>query len=115
MLSIKKFVVAPVLLIVVTIPLLVLAEATTEIVDITSFNQIESVLTRILTWIQSIFFIIAAIFIIIAAFVYLTAGGDEAKVKTAKKMIINAIIAIAIALVALSIKGLVKTLLTGQG
>lgn len=112
MLSIKKFVVAPVLLIVVTIPLLVLAEATTEIVDITSFNQIESVLTRILTWIQSIFFIIAAIFIIIAAFVYLTAGGDEAKVKTAKKMIINAIIAIAIALVALSIKGLVKTLLT---
>jgi|AntAceMinimDraft_18_1070375.scaffolds.fasta_scaffold115884_1 heme O synthase-like polyprenyltransferase len=77
---------------------------------ITSMTQVESLLENILGWIYTFFFIFAAIFILIAAFQYLTAAGDEEKVKKAKNMLIYAVIAIAIALVAMGIDNIVANL-----
>jgi len=59
---------------------------------------------RIAGYIQTIFFIIATIFIILAAFKYLTAQGDEEKIRIAKQMIMYAVAAIVIALVATGVK-----------
>jgi len=73
-------------------------------------TQVESLLENILGWIYTFFFIFAAIFILIAAFQYLTAAGDEEKVKKAKNMLIYAVIAIAIALVAMGIDNIVANL-----
>ena len=64
--------------------------------------------------IQTIFWILAVVFIILAAFKYLTAQGDETKVKAAKSMLIYAIIAIAVALLATSIKPIVDSFLGGE-
>ena len=62
------------------------------------------ILETALAWIYTLFFVIAAIMIVWAAFNYLTAGGDEEKVDKAKGAIKNAIIAIAVAIVASSVK-----------
>ena len=77
---------------------------------ITSVSQVKTLLENILGWIYTFFFIFAAIFILIAAFQYLTAAGDEEKVKKAKNMLIYAVIAIAIALVAMGIDNIVANL-----
>ncbi len=78
---------------------------------ITSVTEVEGVLNNIVRWAQIIFFILAALFIIFAAFEYLTAGGDDEKVKKAKNMLIYAIVAIAVALVAGGVRTLVRTFL----
>jgi len=49
-------------------------------------------------------------FILYAAFIYLTAGGDPEKVKTASNQLIYAAVAIAVALVAQGIRFIVAQL-----
>ena len=73
---------------------------------------VESLLTEILGWINTFFYIIASIFILFAAFQYLTAAGDEEKVKKAKNMLIYAVIAIAIALFAGGLDVLIENIIT---
>ena len=63
-------------------------------------------------WIYILFFIIAVVFIIFAAFTYLTAAGDEEKVKKAKNMIIYAAIAIVVALLAVAFETIIANFLT---
>jgi len=66
-------------------------------------------------WIYTIFFIIAGIMILFAAFTYLTSGGDPEKVGSAKNQIIYAVVAIVVALLAVSINLIVKSFVsTGQ-
>ena len=91
------------------IPLATHAQPETSPID--SVTDVEVVLNNIVRWAQVIFFILAALFIIFAAFEYLTAGGDDEKVKKAKNMLIYAIVAIAVALVAGGMKALVGTFL----
>ena len=74
--------------------------------------DVESLLTAILGWINTFFYIIASIFILFAAFQYLTAAGDEEKVKKAKNMLIYAVIAIAIALFAGGLDVLIENIIT---
>jgi hypothetical protein len=61
----------------------------------------------------TIFWILAVAFIIWAAFTYLTAGGNEERVSTAKKRLVYALIAAAIALLAVGIDIIVENLLLG--
>ena len=91
------------------IPLATYAQPTPS--PITSVTGVQRVLDNIVRWAQIIFFILAALFIIFAAFQYLTAGGDDEKVKKAKNMLIYAIVAIAVALVAGGVRTLVETFL----
>ena len=81
---------------------------------INSVTGVQDLLNRVLRIMYVIFFIIAAIFIVLAAFKYLTAQGDEEKVGEAKKMLIYAIVAIAVALIATGVSSVVGGVLGGQ-
>jgi len=77
----------------------------------TSITGFVGLLNQALVYILTFFWIIAAIFIILAAFSYLTAGGDEEKLKSAKQKVIYAIVAIVVALLAQSIRWVVSSFL----
>ena len=65
-------------------------------------------------WMISMFWICAVGFVIWAAFLYLTAGGSEDNITKAKKYIIYALIAAAIALLSTFIDVIVSNLLGGK-
>lgn len=72
-------------------------------------SQLVDILVSIVRWIYIIFFIVAGMMILFAAFTYLTAGGDEEKIKNAKNQIIYAVVAIIVALLAFSLDRIVAT------
>ena len=76
---------------------------------------IVGLLGQIVRWVYIIFFIIAVLMIILAAFSYLTAGGDEEKVKAAKNRIIYAAVAIMVALLAVGFESIIRTFLVAPG
>lgn len=76
--------------------------------NVDSVEEVQGVLENIVGWAQVFFYIVATLFIILAAFSYLTASGDETKVKNAKTKIIYSLIAIAIAIIAGGVVALVR-------
>lgn len=73
-------------------------EVTQVVEEAQTFTEIAS---KVLSFLLSIVGIIAIIMLVIGGFMYLTAGGDEGKAETGKKIVTYATIAIAIALAAL--------------
>jgi cytochrome bd-type quinol oxidase subunit 2 len=67
---------------------------------VNTMSDIVDIIVTVARWIRTIFFVVAAIFILMAAFGYLTSGGNEDKVKSAKNQLIYAVVAIVIALLA---------------
>lgn len=57
---------------------------------------------------------IAVLFLVYGGIMYLTAGGDDAKVKAARSIITNAVIGLIVAIVAFSIVTIVQGLVGGQ-
>ncbi len=90
---------------ILSLPLLAHAQETSTV---DSIGDVEKVLKDIVKYAQTFFYIVAVLFIILGAFSYLTAGGDETKVKNAKTKIIYSLVAIAIAVVAGGVVSLVK-------
>ncbi|MEK7555399.1 MAG: hypothetical protein AAB516_01100 [Patescibacteria group bacterium] len=82
---------------------------------VTSVTGIVDVIDNVVRWVYIIFFILAVLFIIFAAFTYLTAGGDEEKVKKAKDQIIYAAVAIVVALLAVGFQTIIGNFLTSGG
>jgi len=76
------------------------------------FDSVLAILNRLLQWLYTIFFIIAVMMIIWAAFSFLTAGGDEEKIAKARTSFIYAVVAIAVAVVAASVRFVVQSLFT---
>ena len=76
-----------------------------------TFGDVIRILNTIVSWMFTIFLIIAVIFIIWAAFKYLTSGGDPEGVKDATKMVIYAAVAIAVALLSAALRFAVQDLL----
>lgn len=70
----------------------------------TSTLELWTILPKALNWFFNIIVIIGIMFIISAGYRYITAGGDETKVKAAMNNLIYALVGIAIALFA---KGLI--------
>lgn len=116
MFSIKKIAKKSVVfgIIAISLPLLALAEDPPIAPEgnITQISQIGTLITKLMGWLQWLLFLLAGVFIIWAALVYLTAGGDDGKLKTARQMIINAVIAIAIGLLAVGIQAIVRQFFT---
>lgn len=81
---------------------------------ITSLTEAQGSLSAVVNWVIVIFWIITVLFLIWAAVIYLTAGGEEEKLKEAKNRVIYAVIAAAIALLANGISAIVYNLLQGQ-
>jgi len=84
----------------------------TEAPPIQDLTGVESLLQKVLGWLNTFFYIVASIFVLIAAFQYLTAQGNEDKIKKAKNMLIYAVIAIAVALFAGGLDILVRNVIT---
>ena len=82
---------------------------------ITTKEQLLTVLNNILNYVYTVFFIIAAMFILFAAYSFLTAAGDEEKVRNAKNRLLYAVIAIVIALVSIGASGLIAKLISLGG
>ena len=88
------------------VPSISLAQTQGEIPDsplsspINSPAEVVTTLDTISGWLFTIFFALAVVFLVYAAFVYLTAGGNETRVGSAKNILIYAIVAIVVALVA---------------
>ena len=106
------------LLVVSLLPLVALGTTHTDIgttpdVGITDLAGVNTALDNVFAILQTALFALVAIFVVIAAFQYLTAQGDPEKTKTAKNMIIYAIVALGIALIAGGVKGIVANILTG--
>jgi hypothetical protein len=73
------------------------------------------VLIKALNWFFNITIIIAAIFLVYAGWQYVTAGGDEEKMKGGLNTLIRALIGVGIALLAKGLIYIVSTFITGTG
>ncbi len=113
----EKIVSVAVMTMAIVTPLATLAQqppGITAVAPITSLGQAQGSLTNIINWLITIFWIITVLFLIWAAVLYLTAGGDEEKIGQAKKRVIGAIIAAAIALLSTGLQAIVTRLLLGS-
>ncbi|MBI4085784.1 MAG: hypothetical protein HY433_00890 [Candidatus Liptonbacteria bacterium] len=81
---------------------------------ITSGNSVIVFVNQIAVWVSYLFWALAVIFIFYAAFLYLTAGGEEEKIKKANHQLIYAVIAIVVALFAYGMPLFVKNILGNQ-
>lgn len=92
---------------------------TTEIIQsgspINEPNQLLNIIIVIVRYIYVIFFITAVAFILFAAFNYLTGGDEPEKIAAAHKQIIYAVIAIAVALLAVSFQLIIGNFLMSAG
>jgi len=79
--------------------------------NITSLSGVEAVITRIVNWITGLFFVAAILYIFYAAWLYLSAAGDEEQIKKAKNQLLYSIIAIAVALLAGTMRYIVASIL----
>jgi len=102
------------LLIVLTVPLFVSALTVYEkppAPSFTTFGQfVTNVLGKLLGWTLTLLIALAAIYIILAAFAFLTSDGSEEKIQVARRRLIYAAVAIAIALSATSVEFVVRAL-----
>jgi len=80
--------------------------------NITSLSGVEGVISRIVNWLTGLFFVAAILYIFYAAYLFLTSGGDEEKIKTAKTQLLYSIIAIAVALLAGTMRYIVASILS---
>jgi len=71
----------------------------------------EDLLVRILSWLWPISIVVAVLMLIIGAYYFVFSGGNPAKVATAKKVIIYALVGLAIVGLAMGIWNVIKTIL----
>jgi fumarate reductase subunit D len=74
------------------------------------FGGFIKIFNTLINWIFTILLILAVFFILWAAFKYLTAGGDNEKIGSAHKILVYAVVAIAVALLAQGVRFVVAQL-----
>lgn len=82
---------------------------------INSAEDVVDFFENVLTWMATIFWIVAIMAVFYAAFLYATDGGSGTKVEKAKKQLLYAVIAIAIGLVAYAMPTIIRGFLGGGG
>ena len=81
---------------------------------LTSFTDMPGFIVKmgvIANWLGGVILGIAVIMIIYSAYNFLTAGGDETKVTTARSYLVYALVGIAVALLAFALPAFVRTFL----
>ena len=94
--------------------LIKIAAADTSPVNITSVADVENSFTRIVNVGIVVFWMFATAVIIWSAYTFLTAGDNAEKVEKAKKILIYAVIAAAVALLATGVQPIVTNILLGK-
>jgi len=87
------------------------ANTTIEVPNPIGATSVIEIIERITNYLMWIAVVLAPMMIIIAAFTFLTAGGNERRVATAKKMLLWAIIGFTLVLVSKGIVSLLKDFL----
>jgi len=77
--------------------------------------DIWTLLTKTLNWFFNITIIIAAVFLVFAGWQYITAGGDDEKLKKGLNTLVRALIGVGIALLAKGLIYIVSTFVVGTG
>jgi ascorbate-specific PTS system EIIC-type component UlaA len=108
----KKYLLSPIIISLLTFPLLVLAQDPAEIPRFSGLG-FYSRLEVLRDWIFTIFLITAVIFLVIAAFTFVTASGDPEKVIKARKFVLYALIGVAVAVAARGLVALVQMIMEG--
>ncbi len=80
-------------------------------VDLTR-DSITTILDNFKTWAAGIIGILGILIMLYAAFAYMTAGGDEEKVGSAKRILMYGLVGVGIALIAFGVFGLVESFLS---
>ena len=78
---------------------------------LTSGTDVLETVNTIFQWIATLFWVAALLFVFYAAFLYLTAGGNEEKVKRATRQFVFAVVAIIIGLLAFGLPTLIENIL----
>ncbi len=81
---------------------------------ITSISDVQTTLINWTNWLINIFWILTVGMLVWAAITFLTAGDNDEKIGKAKKMILYAVIAAAIALLATALGPIVSHVLQGK-
>ncbi|TSA46268.1 hypothetical protein D4R51_00410 [bacterium] len=119
MLNIKKIAGAIAITAILVSPLAALAQkdvtpvTTFGSAPVTSLTGVTTSLSAFVNWAIIVFWILTVLFLIWAAVLYLTAGGDEEKIKEARQRVIYALIAAAIALLSTGLGSIATSLLKG--
>ncbi len=79
----------------------------------TTNTDIPTIILKIITFLLTFLAALAVLVILVAGIMYITSGGDEGKVETAKNWIMYAIIGLIIALLGWVIVNIVSTLVIG--
>jgi len=80
-----------------------------------SNQTVESLIVNVLNWIIGAAAVVSVVMLIVGGYLYMTAGGDEGKVKTATKTLTNAIIGLAICFIAVMLVNFVLKTFLGVG
>jgi FtsH-binding integral membrane protein len=92
----------------IVLPVLARIETPTE--PVTGIEDLLDIINRIATWLFAIVLAIAVIVLLIAGLNWVTSGGDEEKVASARKMLTWALVGIAIAFLAKGLIALIRQL-----
>lgn len=113
----SKILASGLLTLLVLLPLVVLAAATSSpatpspeptTMDIAGLLEVIKTISR---WLLSFLLVLVVIFVLWAAFLFVTAGGNPAKVEEARARLIFAAIGVAVALLAWSVPTIIKGIL----
>jgi len=70
-----------------------------------------NILSAVVRWVYTIFFILTILFVLMAAYKYLTKADDAEKLKEARQQIVYAAVAVIIALLAVGFQAIIKNFL----
>ncbi|MBI2042426.1 MAG: hypothetical protein HYT21_01575 [Candidatus Nealsonbacteria bacterium] len=74
-------------------------------------QDVINLITRVTNWLFTAVLVLSAAFLIFAGFKFITAGGSATDVASARTMLINALIGVVVAVAALGLVNVVRTIL----
>ena len=114
----KLFIILPVVALLVT-PLFVSAQITntsiTFISNVSTINDVYRVANSIARWFMTIVIAVSVIFFVMAGFLYVTSGGKEDNLKSAKNYLLYGIIGVGVALHAGGIQVVIVNIFSTTG
>jgi hypothetical protein len=103
----KKLIVGAITVMTLAMPVIALAQVNINTIPGATFGlgtaDLQSTVVKIIQWVLGFLGLIAVIMILYGGFVWMTAGGNEDKVATAKKVISAAVVGLIVVLIAWAI------------
>jgi hypothetical protein len=103
------------ILILLTLPIIVLAEETIRIENPLEAGSFEVIINNIIDFIFKIAIVLAPLMVIIGGFLFVTAGGNIQQISRAKNLLIWTAIGFAIVLLSKGILGIIEKILGVKG